>query len=260
MCSFCAEETKRLEFIAHLEEIRRRILFVICIVICFTIISFWQIDRIMMFVTTPIKKYVPELIFISPTEAFSSYIKLALLSGVVFTFPFMLYQLGAFVLPAFKIKARRRLLLWLFSGAVLFYAGLMFSYFIAIPAALDFLLTFKSEFVTARITLGKYVSFFSALIFVGGFIFEIPVIAAFLTDAGIVNAHMLKAKRKYAVLLIAVLAAVITPTQDIFNMLLFAVPMVVLYEISIFISGIIEKSKLSKNVFNTNMSDNTINS
>ncbi|MFH1310249.1 MAG: twin-arginine translocase subunit TatC [Candidatus Omnitrophota bacterium] len=255
---FCTEETKRLEFIVHLEEIRRRILFVICALICFTVVSFWQVDHIMMFVKEPIRNYVTELIFIGPTESFSSYIKLALLCGAIFTFPFLLHQLGAFVLPAFKRDAKRRLFLWLFLGAVLFYVGLMFSYFIAIPAALDFLLNFKSEFVTARITLGKYVSFFGTLIFVGGVIFEIPVIAAVLTDAGIVNACMLRAQRKYAVLLIAIFSAVITPTQDVFNMLLFAVPMVVLYEISIFIAKAIEKSKFSKNVFISSPSDENL--
>jgi len=126
---------------------------------------------------------------------------------------------------------------------VLFMTGITFSYCVAIPAALKFLINFGRDVAIPQITLGKYISFFGALILVGGIVFEIPVVMGLLTDAGLIKTRVLREKRHFAVLIIMIFAAVITPTQDVLNMLMFAIPMVLLYEVGLLISKAIERRK-----------------
>jgi sec-independent protein translocase protein TatC len=155
----------------------------------------------------------------------------------------MLYHTWAFLSPALPVDVRRRVTLWLSLALVLFFGGITFSYFLAIPAALKFLIGFSSRVAVAKITLGKYISFFGALILIGGIVFEIPIVIGLLTDAGLLKTRTLRRKRHYAILAIMIFAAVITPTQDILNMLLFALPMMLLYEAGIFIALLIERRK-----------------
>lgn len=243
MSPFHPEEPGRLDVIGHLEELRGRILWCLSALVLAAVISFWRGGSIMTLVKRPILGLADEFIFISPTEAFAAYIKVSLLAGFIVSFPVMLYHAWAFLSPAMPENARGRVALWLFSAMGLFFGGIAFSYFVAIPAALDFLIGFSSGIAVAKITLGKYTSFFGSLVLVGGIVFEIPVAMGLLTDMGLLKTSVLRRKRHYAILAIMILAAVITPTQDIFNMLLFAVPMIFLYEIGILISILIERRK-----------------
>ena len=243
MSAFYPEETKKLDVISHLEELRRRILFCLVFFLVAGILSFTQCDRLMAAMRRPLEGLVAELIFISPTEAFIAYIKIALLAGFIISFPFILYHVWAFLSPAVSKATRRRIMVWLFMALILFFSGITFSYFVAIPLALDFLIGFGKEIASPKITLGNYISFFGALILIGGIIFEIPITMGLLADAGLLHTSTLRKKRHYAVLTILVCAAVITPTQDIMNMLLFAIPMIILYEVGLVIAGIIEKKK-----------------
>lgn len=233
----------KLDFISHLEELRRRILYSLAALAIAAIGFFWKAELLMAVVTRPIHGLVDKLIFISPTEAFAAYVKVAFLGSVVVTFPYILYQVWAFLSPAFSKELRSRMVLWLFASLFLFFAGIAFSYFLAIPAALKFLLNFAGEIATPSITLGKYVSFFGALELVGGIIFQIPIIMGLAADLGIVKASFLRKKRPHAVIVILIFAAVITPTQDIFNMLLFAMPMLFLYEAGLLLTTVIERRK-----------------
>lgn len=243
MNPFYPEETKKLDVISHLEELRRRILGCLLVLVLATVIAFWQGDRVMTFVKRPILAFADKLIFISPTEAFVAYLKVALLSGFIISFPVILFHAWAFLSPALSGNVRKRMVLWLALALVLFFAGITFSYFLAIPVALDFLIGFGRGIAIPMITLGKYISFFGALVLVGGVVFEIPVVIGLLTDAGLLKTRMLRKKRHYAVLAIMIFAAVITPTQDILNMLLFAIPMMLLYEAGILIASAIERRK-----------------
>jgi sec-independent protein translocase protein TatC len=236
-------ENRKLDVIGHLEELRRRILFFLAVLVLMSAVSFWQGDKLMVLVRSPIKELVDTLIFISPTEAFVAYVKVSLLSGFILSFPVLAYHSWKFLAPAFPKETRGRAVLWVFFALFLFFGGVAFSYFLAIPAALKFLINFSSPIAVPMITLGKYVSFFGAFILVGGIVFEIPVAIGLLTDAGLLRSRTLREKRAYAVLVLMVFAAVVTPTQDIINMLIFAVPMIALYEIGIVISSLIEKEK-----------------
>jgi len=243
MSPFYPEETKKLDVISHLEELRRRILGCLLVLAIAAAIAFWQGDRLMTFVKSPILSIADKLIFISPTEAFVAYLKVALLSGFIISFPVILFHTWAFLSPALSGKVKGRMVLWLVLALLLFFAGIAFSYFLAIPVALNFLIGFGRGIAVPMITLGKYISFFGALVLVGGIVFEIPVVMGLLTDAGLLKTRTLRKKRHYAVLAIMVFAAVITPTQDILNMLLFAIPMMLLYEAGILIAAAIERRK-----------------
>ncbi len=243
MNAFYPKETKKLDVISHLEELRRRILFCLAFFLISGIISFTKADLIMKAMRRPLEGLVAELIFISPTEAFIAYIKIALLAGFIMSFPVILYHAWAFLSPAVSKVTRKHIIVWLLFALVFFFSGIAFSYFIAIPLALNFLIGFGREVASPKINLGNYISFCGALTLVGGIIFEIPIIMGLLADAGLLQTSTLRRKRHYAVLAILVFAAVITPTQDIMNMLLFAVPMMVLYEVGLVIATFVGKKK-----------------
>jgi sec-independent protein translocase protein TatC len=137
---------------------------------------------------------------------------------------------------------------WLCFSLALFFAGVAFAYFVAIPAALTFLVNFGKGVAVPDITLGRYVSFFGALEVAGGIVFQISIAVGLLADAGIVNTQVLRRKRPHAIIAIMIFAAVITPTQDIVNMLIFALPMMLLFEIGLLIAGHIEKKRQTPDI------------
>jgi sec-independent protein translocase protein TatC len=243
MSAFYQEEKKKLDIVSHLEELRKRILICLAVFVVASIFSFINGDKILSLIHRPLKGLVAELIFISPTEAFVAYIKVAILAGFIISFPVILYHLWAFLFPAVSKNTRWHIVVWLLFALVFFFSGIAFSYFIAIPMALRFLIDFGSKLAAAKITLGRYISFFGALTLIGGIIFEIPIIMGLLADVGLLKTRQLRRKRHYAVLTVLVFAAIITPTQDILNMLLFAVPMIVLYEVGLFVAGLIERKQ-----------------
>ena len=243
MGPFYPEDRKRLNIIEHLEELRKRILFCLVFIAIASAVSFFFGERIMSLVLRPSRDLVDEFIFISPTEAFLAFLKVAILSGFVLSFPFLLFQAWKFLSPAFKPEVRKRIFFWLFFSLFLFFAGLSFSYFIAFPAAMKFLMGFAGGIAVPKISIGKYISFFGALMLIGGGIFEIPIGIGLVTDLGIIRTEYLRKKRPYAFLLILAIAAVITPTQDIVNMLIFALPMMLLFETGIVLGRILEKKK-----------------
>ncbi|MBF0215707.1 MAG: twin-arginine translocase subunit TatC [Candidatus Omnitrophica bacterium] len=234
------DEGKRLDVIGHLEEIRKRILISLIFISVSTIAAFYFGGMLFEIVKLPVKDYVKDFVFISPTEAFTAYFKLSLLAGFSLSFPVILYQVWAFIAPAFSGKMKMRLGLWLMLSFLLFMAGILFAYFLAVPAALRFLLSFGSEISVPMISIGKYISFFGAMILIGGIVFEIPIVISIVVDMGFIDTKTLRSKRALAFIMILALAAAITPTQDIMNMMIFAVPMYLLYEIGILLGVLIE--------------------
>ena len=240
MSKLYPSESVNMDVVGHLEELRRRILICLGVLITASIIIFIRGKDLMVLVTAPINSLVNKLIFINPTEVFISYIKVSLLAGFVISFPVILYNVWAFLKPAAKKATGKSAAIWIISGLLCFVIGILFSYFIAIPAALKFLLNFGKGIAEAKITIEKYVSFFILFILAGGLIFEIPVIMGLLTDMGFIHPSFLRKKRHYAVIVMLVVAAVITPTQDIVNMMVFALPMILLFEAGILLSSIID--------------------
>jgi len=236
-------ESQKMNVIAHLEELRRRLLICLAFLVVASIIFFIQGAVVLKFICLPLTALGHKPVFIAPTEVFGAQMKAAALFGFLVTFPVVLYELGAFLSPALSSLKRSRVFFWMSFAFLCFVAGVAFSFYLALPAALKFLVSFGSEVAVPQITLGRYISFFVALILMGGLIFEIPVVIGLLADIGLIPARVLVAQRKLAYVAILIMSALVTPTQDIVNMLIFAVPMIGLYEIGVFIARQIEQGK-----------------
>jgi len=235
------KEADHLNVIGHLAELRKRILLCFgALIVCFAIA--FALGRDMVWLAKfPAEGLIGNLIFLAPEEAFVSYIKLSLLFGFMLCFPFILYQGWAFVSPAVQRNKQINIMVWVVLALILFISGILFSYYVALPAALKFLIYFGQDIATPAIAINKYISFFVAFMLIGGTVFEIPIIIGLLTDIGLLRTAVLRKHRRYAILVIVIIAAVITPTQDVVNLAVFSIPMFLLYEAGILIAGLIEK-------------------
>jgi sec-independent protein translocase protein TatC len=240
-------EEVRMTFIEHLEELRRRLLWSFAAVsVCF--IATYNFSRkIFDLLMQPIIKSLPKgstLIFTRPAEGFTTYLKVAFFAALVLALPFILYQVWRFVAPALYKHEKQIAIPFIFFGTIFFAIGASFCYFIAAPPAFKFLLSeYSSEYVRAFPTIGEALSFFMTLILGFGIVFEFPLIVFVLAKLGIVNAEMLRRKRKIAILINAIVAAVITPTTDAFSMMLMLVPLLVFYELGIVVAWMFGKKK-----------------
>ena len=225
-----------ISFIQHLGELRKRIIIALVCLAAATTICLPLSSRVLTALKAPAGGAIDRLVFFGPEEAFLIYMRVGLLCGLVLSSPFILYQFWAFIRPAIEKKYRKYITLFAVSSAAVFAAGCAFAYFILLPQALRFLLGFSSLELEPVISASRYISFATTIIICAGIIFEMPVISLILTRVGVVNAGFLRRKFGIAAVAVFVLAAVITPTTDVVNMLLLAVPMLLLYEVSIWIS------------------------
>jgi sec-independent protein translocase protein TatC len=172
----------------------------------------------------------------SPTTNIVVFTKVALISGVALAMPVLVYQLISFIAPGLT-RQEKRYLYFVLPGATLsFVVGVAFAYFVMLPTAIPFLKGFLGDIIEPTWFIDRYVSFITSLLFWVGLSFETPLLIFFLAKLGIITPAVLSRNRKYAVLIIAVLAAVITPTPDPFNMLLVMLPLILLYEIGILLA------------------------
>lgn len=232
-----AEPTEKvMPFLDHLEELRHRLLKAIASVFILSIGSYFFSKQLMAILLrpNPDKERLP--IFLSPTEGFMIYIKISLFAGVILSLPVIFYQLWKFVSPGLYKKERKYSLLIVVFSTLFFLIGALFCYFVVIPYGLNFLLGFGSGQIEPNIQIKEYLKFVTLLILVFGIIFELPLLSFFLTKLGILTPEFLRTKRRYGIVTIFVAAAVLTPTTDIVSQLLLAVPLMILYEISIWVS------------------------
>ncbi|MBU1913036.1 MAG: twin-arginine translocase subunit TatC [Candidatus Omnitrophica bacterium] len=233
----------KMSIIEHLEELRKRIIASLIFFTLASIFSFMFADKISDILRLPALGIIENFIFLTPTEVFTAYLRMSILAGFVISLPFILLQLGLFLMPAVQRDQREAIVSWLIISFLLSMLGIIFSYFLALPFALKFLISFAKGAAAPMISIGKYFSFAGALLLVGAGIFQIPVVMALLSYIRILNTVFFRKNRKYAIVAIFIIAAIITPTQDIVNMLIFAVPMLALYEAGIFASWVIEKRR-----------------
>lgn len=225
-------------FLDHLEELRKRIIYSVVAVAVGFFVCWGYADRIYDVMQRPImtalrNHHLTEtLVYLNPTEPFNLYLKVAALAGLFLTCPFVLYQVWLFIAPGLYRNEKRYVAPFLFSTVGLFVAGGYFGYKFVYPAALDFLIGYGSKF-QPMITIGEYTQLFLTIILGMGVIFEIPILVFFLSLMGIVSAGFMWKNFRYAILVIFIIAAIITPTTDILNMCIFAAPMVALYALSI---------------------------
>ncbi|OGW75797.1 MAG: twin arginine-targeting protein translocase TatC [Omnitrophica bacterium RBG_13_46_9] len=223
-------------FLGHLEEFRKRILFSLAGIIALSALSYIYAEKILR----GLAKYSTPLVFISPEEAFLSYLKVSLFGGLVLSAPLVLFNILKFTWVALNKKEKNAFITYLLLSIFFFAAGALFSYYVALPAAMGFLLSFSSDFVTPYISVSRYISFCIFFILAFAVAFETPLFVVFLTKLKLVDSRLLRKKRKYAIVLLFIVAAVLTP-PDVITQILLAVPLMVLYEISIIFARIAEK-------------------
>ena len=185
-------------------------------------------------------------------EAFFSMLKLTLYASLFFSIPMIFYQIWQALAPLFHLRGNRSSISILLAAIFLFYLGAFFCYFVTLPFGVQFLLSYQSAHVKPMISVGKYISFCTAFIFGFGLTFELPLILALLAYIKVINAAFLTRNRRYAILLVAIVAAVVTPTPDIFNMALMGVPLYFLFEIGVVLVKIIERKRAA---FETTLSE-----
>jgi sec-independent protein translocase protein TatC len=220
----------------HLKELRTRLMWAFGTLFVTTGASFAFTRVLFQILLSPLGDGSVQAL--KPTESLGNYMKVALLSGVIMAMPMLVYQLGRFLAPGLTKKERRSMILLVPGATLCFITGVAFAYFIMLPTAIPFLQGFMADIIEQQWAVGEYLSFVTSLLFWIGVAFELPLFVYFLARAGIIDAKTLSKNRKYAVVAIAVLAAVITPTVDPLNMALVMGPLVVLYEIGVLLARI----------------------
>jgi len=236
-------DEKKLPLTSHLQELRKRlVLSFIAIGVGFFICYYFS-DTLFNILAAPLMKMMPKggsLIFISVAEAFFTYMKVAFIAGIILTSPFILYQIWAFVAPGLYQKEKKYVVPFVLGGSFFFALGVLFGYFVAIPVGFKFLLGYATDFIKPMPSMKEYLSFSIKFLLAFGLVFEFPVVLVLLAKIGIIDAKMLARQRKYAILLIFIFAAVMTP-PDIISQVLMALPLMGLYELSILFSKIFGK-------------------
>jgi sec-independent protein translocase protein TatC len=234
--------------LAHLEELRKRIIFSILGVLV-GFISCWSFaDRIFGLVQQPLIQALRHhglsggLVYLNPTEPFNLYLQVGLVAGLFAACPFVFYQLWLFIAPGLYRNEKRYALPFLLSTVSLFASGGLFGYKMVYPASLDFLIGYGQRF-QPMITIGEYTKLFVTVILGFGLMFEMPILVFFLALMRVITARWMWRNFRYSILGIFVVAAVITPTADILNMCLFAAPMVALYAVSIGVAWAVHSAR-----------------
>lgn len=243
----------------HLTELRKRIIiFFVALVVGFGV-SFYFSETLFQLLTLPTRKDMvfspsypflsfvqrltppPQMVFLAPAEALWMYFKIALVAGLVLSLPIALWQLWGFVAPGLSEKEKRYAAPFVIAATLLFSMGAMFCFFLVLPFAMSFLLSYQTQFIKPMLSVGMYVDFCLKFILAFGVVFELPAVLVVLTRLGIVSPDTLAKHRKYALLMAFVAAAFLTPTPDAFNQTMMAVPIIVLYEAGIIFSRILAR-------------------
>lgn len=227
-------EEKQKSILEHLGELRDRLIRSVIALTVTTLFSFIFAKQFLQLLVAPMGGTPP--VSSSPTTNIVVFTKVSLISGVALAMPVLVYQLISFIAPGLT-RREKRYLYFVVPGATLsFVVGVAFAYFVMLPTAIPFLKGFLGDIIQPNWFVDKYISFITSLLFWVGISFETPLLIFFLAKLGIVTPALLSRNRKYAVLIIAVLSAVITPTPDPFNMILVMGPLILLYEIGILLA------------------------
>ena len=229
------DDQDKIPFTAHLEELRKRLIVCFIAVGIGFVLSYGFKEKLFQILTRPLISVMQtgdKLIFTGLPEAFFTYLKVALLSGMILATPVIFYQFWMFVAPGLYEKEKQHMIPIVFLSTFFFVGGSFFGYFIVFPYGFKFFLGFASEIIQPLPSMREYLSFASKLLLAFGLVFELPLIITFLARLGMVSVSFLKKNRKYALLLFFAGAAILTP-PDVVTQVMMALPLIVLYEISI---------------------------
>jgi len=239
------EELPRMGFFDHLEELRRRIFICLIAVFALFFVAWAWAAEIFEFLAAPVRKVLPpgqNLSYTTLTEPFLMYFRVALLAAVIAASPIILWQVWLFIAPALYRREKKYVFPFIAAGVFFFLSGCAFGYYEAFPVVVRFLVGVGKNF-NAVITINEYLSTATKIIMGLGLCFEMPILIFFLARMGLVSEKFLLSKFKYAVLVIFIIAAVITPTPDIATQCVFALPMIALYLLGIAIAWVFRKKE-----------------
>ncbi len=218
-----------MSILRHLEELRTRIIRSLIAIAVGSCVSYFFIEEIMHYLTLPTGG---KLYYLQPAEAFFTYIKIAIFAGFLLALPVVFYQAWKFILPALTVKERTVIGILVPSSVLLFFGGLAFSFFLVLPAALQFFVGFSTENLQPMFTLHQYFDFVLAFILPFGAVFELPLLVIVFAKLGFIGSEFLRSKQRIVIFLSFVVGAVISPTPDIFTQSMIAIPLILLYELS----------------------------
>ena len=256
-------ETKMMSFLGHLGELRKKVT-VSLIATCVTfMVAFNYSEQILESLMFPLRYtldfsvtkmyvyFIPQdklhntkLVFLAPAEGFWMNMKIAMVAALILALPVIFQQLWSFISPGLHGKEKKYVVPFVLTATGLFLVGGAFCFFIVLPFAMGFLLTYKvGNFMMPLLSVGQYVDFCIKFILAFGVVFELPIIILFATRMGLITTQTLAKNRRYAILIAFIVAAILTPTPDVFNQTLMAVPMIILYEVGILASRIFVRRK-----------------
>jgi sec-independent protein translocase protein TatC len=228
-----AEFEDRMTLVEHLDELRTRIIVSLVAFGAAFGLCFWQDNLLLDIAKQPLPAGI-NLVTLKPTEPFFTTVEVAAYGAFVIALPVLLYQLWAFILPAFSPRERRAVTPFVIAMPFLFLAGIAFAYFVVMPVAVDFLLSFNESEFDVQLRANEYFSFFGLFLIAMGLLFQIPIAMLSLTRLDIVSADWFAKNRRYAIFIIAVLSAA-APGGDPVSMFMIMIPLILLYEASILV-------------------------
>jgi sec-independent protein translocase protein TatC len=229
----------RLTLAEHLDELRRRLAVCLVAVALGSGVGFAFAGHLLELLKRPAGVWLPHLAFFSPTEALFAYVRVAVTFGIVVALPVLLYEVWAFIESALTRVERFYGLLFVWLGSLLFAGGVAFAYAALLPVSLRVLLTIGGPSLMPMISVSRYLSFALGLLIACGAVFELPLVIVLLAKLGAVTPQLLRQQRGLAIVIILVVAALLTPTTDALSLLLMALPLLALYELSILLARLV---------------------
>ncbi len=242
------DEGGRMPFMAHLEELRNRLMYSLYAVAGVFVVAFIFKEKLYSWLVIPLRAALPpgsKLIYTNPAEAFFTYIKLAFLAGVIGASPIIFFQMWRFIGPGLHSHEKKAVWPFVVTSSALFLVGSAFAFKIVFPFAFQFFMSFATDYIQPMISVKEYLSFSMMLLFAFGIVFQMPLVLVFLARLGVVNSGMLRRNRKYAILIMFVVGALFTPPDPLTQILL-AVPLIALFELSIWLVRSTEKKKAQR--------------
>lgn len=222
------DEVGSMSLIDHLGELRGRIIVALVAMIIGTVVSYYYVDDIIQILIAPAGK----LYYTKPTEAFFTYMKISIISGLTVSSPVWFYQIWAFIIPALSKGEKKVTFIIVPSAISLFIIGVLFSYYLVLPTAIEFFIGFGTDGLQPLFSIGQYIDFVVGFIIPFGITFELPLIIVALGALGILSSQRVRKFRKIFILLAFIVGGAISPTPDMLSQTMIAGPMVLLYEIS----------------------------
>lgn len=239
------DEQQGMSIIEHLDELRRRILISVAALVVSVVAAFIAQDFVFTLIKRPLTSsgIKTQLITLSPSEPFMTVIKVSVYAGFLLALPILLWEFWSYIMPALYEREKKMVLPYVALTAGLFLGGVLFGYFLVLPVGLRFLVGYGGDIFLQQLRAGEYVSFVSLFLLAFGATFELPIVMLLLGGLGIINSRLLRKQRRVAVVVIAVVSMVLTPSQDPVSMLLMMAPLLFLYEFSIVLTRLQERRR-----------------